>query len=444
MEKSIRKTVTKTICAALAAMMLCTSCGDVGTEPSQTSGGSAAASSSAEAPTNSSEQKPVTKPDSATLKGLANFSAGLLKNSCGEEIKEGSNVLLSPESVLIALSMTAGGANGETLSQMCNVMQGSADLTKLEDAMRYLGQSNHDTEGVKVNIANSIWANKEEGFALKQSFADACKQKYGAECFCLPFDGKALDDINSWVNSNTNGMIPTILDQIPPNTELYLINAIAFEAEWYKQYETDQVREDGTFTNGKGEKEECTMLFSEESKYMSDGSAQAFYKLYKGGKYAFMGILPNEGVSVSDYIAGLDGESWYNLVNSCTDEDVEVLIPEFTYDYDSILNDGLISMGMELPFTEAADFKGIADYEHDSFFINRVIHKTYIEVDRKGTKAAAATAVEMKCEDAVMLEEEPKRIYLNRPFVYAIVDVETGFPMFLGAVNTTAKETAQQ
>lgn len=446
MKTKMRKTLSRTICAGLAAMLLCASCGKV--EPSYEPVQVSAQPVSTEVPAANAggesgktvvpaADKPIEKPSDMTLTGLADFSAGLLKNNCGAEIKEGKNVLISPESVLMALGMTANGANGETLAQMEKVMLGEEDISKLNDAMRYLGQHNPEADGVKVNIANSIWANKEEGFSLKQSFADTVKQLYGAESFCVPFnDGQTLDDINGWVSNNTNGMIPTILDEIPPNTELYLINAMAFEAEWYNEYEETDMREGMNFTNFAGEEEQCSFLYSEEAQYFADGSAQAFVKLYKGGNYAFMGILPNEGVSVSDYIAGLDGEGWYKLWNSREYETVDVLMPEFTYDYNSILNDGLKAMGMELPFTEAADFTGIADYAHDYFYINRVIHKTHIEVDRKGTKAAAATAIEMKCEDACLAVEEPKYIHLDRPFVYAIVDMETGFPVFLGAVNT--------
>ena len=455
MKASIKKSITKTVCAAAAAMLLCTSCGDVGEQPapkvkisaqpisSEAPSSEPGEQGSSAAAASSDTERPLEAPSRETLAAFADFSAGILNADCAEKIKAGENVLLSPESLLMALGMTSHGACGETGEQMRKVLANGADNDTIAQGMRYLSHHIPETAGVKMNIANSVWSKQCPDYTLKRGFAELMREYYDADTFCVPFNEQTLNDINGWVSNNTNGMIPSILSDMDPDAVTYLINAIAFEAEWDKQYDKSQVRETATFTNSSGETEKCTMLFSEEAHYMSDGRAEAFYKLYKGGKYAFMGILPNSDISVSDYIAGLGGESWYALVDSCNSEDVEVLIPEFTYDYDCELSSALKAMGMELPFSPMADFGNMADHEHESLYISRVLHKTHIEVDRKGTKAAAATAVEMKCEDAVM-SEEPKRICLDRPFVYAIVDYETGFPIFLGAVNTTAKETAQK
>ena len=182
------------------------------------------------------------------------------------------------------------------------------------------------------------------------------------------------------------------------------------------------------------------MLSCFEEGYFSDGRAQAFIKYYKGYKYAFMGILPNEGVSVSEYINGLDGESWYKLWKSGMYADIDVLIPEFSCDCDKELSGGLKAMGMDIPFDpKRADLSNMVENDSgDPLYISRILHKTHINVDRTGSEAAAATAVEMKVQAAERSKREQKEIYLDRPFIYAIVDTETGFPVFLGAVNTVA------
>lgn len=176
------------------------------------------------------------------------------------------------------------------------------------------------------------------------------------------------------------------------------------------------------------------MLYSQEGSYFSDENTTGFMKDYEGHDYAFMAMLPSEDTDIADYVAGIDGDKLSKLWRSASG-DVNVCIPEFTFDYNSELSDELKSMGMELPFTESADFSGMAETSSGALYINRVIHKTHIELDRNGTKAAAATAVVMT-DECAMEEEEPKIVYLNRPFVYAIIDKESGTPIFIGAVNT--------
>jgi serpin B len=185
------------------------------------------------------------------------------------------------------------------------------------------------------------------------------------------------------------------------------------------------------------------MLSSEEYIYLHDDNAQGFLKYYKGGKYAFMGILPNENVSVEDYLANLDGETFTNLYNNrITGRGMElyVHIPEFTvedsYDLKSTLQDLGITTAFD-PFS--ADFGNMISSTRGNVYIDSVTQKTFIQVDRNGTKASAVTDLEAS-DCAVM--PEPKDIYyvyLNRPFIYAIVDTDTGLPVFMGTVNSIAQ-----
>lgn len=379
-------------------------------------------------------EKSEEKPSDDFLDSYRSYAAELFKASCTDDIKAGKNVMVSPESVMMALGMTANGAKDDTLEQMEKALGGQG-IDVINNAMQYRMSKFTDSRFVKFNVANSVWVRDDSDvIQMKQEFCDKVKTTYGADSFLAPFDASTKDDINNWVKTNTYDMIPSIIDDIPDDAVAYLINAIAFEGEWAEQYKDFQIREDDTFTNSKGEEESATMLYSGESNYLEDNNTTGFIKSYKGGEYAFMAMLPSEGTDIADYVASMDGKKLKKLWNSRGGK-VTACIPEFKYDYGNELSDELADMGMIVPFTGDADFTEMAD-THDPLYISRVIHKTHIELDRNGTKAAAATAVEMKCESAMIDDEKPKEVYLNRPFVYAIIDTESGTPIFIGAVTT--------
>ena len=442
--------VRKTICAALAGLMLTmTGCGgmqvstdmhiqdasepDTIIEPDYTA---PADNTVSVAPLSDKKfEANGVKPDEEFYAAYRNYAAEFFKASCTEDIKAGNNAMVSPESVMMALGMTANGAKGDTLAQMEAVL-GGHNIDTLNNAMQYSMGKFMNSEYVDFNVANSVWVRDDsDRISISQEFCNKVKNSYNADTFLAPFDGTTLGDINNWVYNNTNGMVPNILDEIPPEAVAYLVNAIAFESEWETQYTDDQITENGIFTNAKGEEENVNMMYSDEGGYFEDENTTGFVKNYKGGEYAFMALLPKEGTDMADYVASIDGEK-LNKLWSERGGDASVCIPEFTYDYGNELSDELIAMGMELPFSDAADFSGMGETGSGALYINRVIHKTHIEVDRKGTKAAAATAVEMTDECAVYTDEPMNTVYLNRPFVYAIVDTENGTPIFMGAVNT--------
>lgn len=381
-------------------------------------------------------EEPVTNRelDDTFRLAAADFSFALFQQSSAEDMIAGKNILISPESVLSALAMTANGANGQTLSEMEEVLCGGMEIQSFNEYMYIYHNRLTATKDVTFHIANSIWLKDEPELQVKEDFLQTDRNYYNADVFQADFDMDTVADINQWVDANTNGMIPQLLTEIPEGAELYLINALAFEGEWENSYEEKQINEAGIFTDYLGNEETVTMLRSTETQYIAGEHVTGFVKNYKGGDYAFLALLPEEGIRVEDYIASLNGEDFLALYDNRMYQDVLVEIPEFTYDYDTELKESLSAMGMEEAFEPRADFSNMAEM---SLCISRVLHKTHIQVDRAGTKAAAVTAVEMqKASDVEMDVTEPPRVYLNRPFVYAIVDTETGLPVFLGAVNT--------
>lgn len=357
---------------------------------------------------------------------IADFALRLLQATDGN----GENALLSPLSVLCALSMTANGAKGETREQMEEVLGMSVEELNLY-LYSYLSALPQG-EDYKLSVANSIWFTDDERFTVNKDFLQTNADYYGAGAYKAPFDRSTLNDINNWVKENTDGMIPKVLEELSANAVMYLVNALAFEAEWQDVYEKHQVR-DGEFTKEDGSKQEVELMYSSEGKYLEDEKAKGFIKYYKGGKYAFAALLPNEGVSVEEYIDSLDGEALAAMLANAKGAAVDAAIPKFETEYGTEMSQVLKSMGMPLAFDmDNADFSGLGSSSAGNICISRVIHKTYIEVGEKGTKAGAATVVEMKDGSATI--GEIKRVYLDRPFVYMLIDRENNIPFFIGTM----------
>lgn len=364
--------------------------------------------------------------DERFIASTASFSIDLFKRSVGEE-----NSLISPLSVLLAMAMTANGANKNTLKQMEEVLGGDISIDELNEYLYAYVKSLPNKETSKLVISNSIWFRDDESrFAVNKAFLQKNADYYKANAYKSPFDEQTLKDINSWVKQKTDGMIEKILEQIDPNAVMFLINAIVFDAEWEVIYNENMIYE-REFTNFDGTKSVVEMMQSEEAKFISDGKAKGFVKPYKGGDYSFAAILPESGVSVYDYIADLDGESFLNLLKGARNVPVHAAVPKFSYDFTIKMNDALKDMGIVDAFDAAsADLSRLGRSSRGNLFISEVLHKTFISVDEKGTKAGAVTKVEVRDESGFM----GKIVVLDRPFVYAIIDNATNLPVFVGAV----------
>lgn len=345
--------------------------------------------------------------------------------------ENGKNTFISPVSVIAALAMTANGANGDTLSEMERVLGMTSDELNLY-LYTYLN-SLPNGDKYKLLVANSIWFTDDDNLTVNKDFLQKNADYYGAEIYKTPFNNQTKRDINSWVYKNTDGMIPKILDQIPDAAIMYLINTLAFEAEWPEYYKKEQVHS-GVFTKESGEEQDAKLMYSTEGTYLSDDNATGFIKYYSGRKYAFAALLPNEGIAVSDYIASLDGEKLSTMLANPTYTTVKTAIPKFKTEYEVEMSNILSNMGMPTAFNVTfADFSRLGSYDELNIYISRVLHKTYIEVAEKGTKAGAVTVVEMKAGSAAP-SDEPKVVYLDRPFVYMIIDCENNIPLFIGTM----------
>lgn len=357
---------------------------------------------------------------------LAGFSVELLKENW-----TGENLLVSPLSVLCALGLTANGAKGETLAQMEAVLGLPAE--RLNAALAAWTAELPREKDCRVSLANSIWMRDDGSFQANEDFLKTAALWYGAEVFASPFDAAAVRDINGWVDKNTRGMIPEILSELRDETMLVLVNALALEAEWEEIYETDQVWDGRIFTTEDGAEQPVTLMISSEGSYLRDENAQGFLKFYKGGRWAFAALLPDEGVTLGDYLDSLTGERLRQVLADAEETLVYAAIPKFESDCAVELNESLKALGMTDAFEPGlADLSGLGRSELGPLFISQGLHRTYISVDEKGTRAGAATAV---LADAGCDMPRAAQVYLDRPFLYMLVDTETNLPAFIGVVT---------
>lgn len=368
--------------------------------------------------------------DDAFKNSSADFAIRLFQKTRDDS----KNSLISPLSVMLALSMTANGAKGETLAQTESLLGGDIPMETLNEYLYSYINALPSEKTAKLNVANSIWF-RDNGFTAENTFLQKNADYYGAAVYKSAFDVKTLRDINNWVKKNTDGMIEKIIDDLDPDAVMYLINTVLFDAEWESIYKKDEIM-DGTFVALDGTKRTVPMMYSAERRYLDDGKAIGFIKPYKNG-YSFVALLPNGDISLSDYAASMTGKSFADTIKNAEDVPVEAAMPKFSYDYDIEMSGALKALGMTLPFDSTkADFSALGSSDSGNIFISRVLHKAYIAVDEKGTKAGAATAADIKVTSDI---GGLYSVTLDRPFVYAVIDDAYGLPVFIGAVTDIGK-----
>ena len=381
------------------------------------------------------------------------FSVDLLKQTAADEEDKTKNLLISPVSVSLALGMTMNGAKGQTLEEMQKVL--GNDLTAAQLNAYYAGWSGKlleptvfetcevvgdqlvrgSEEHYPVTLANAVWINDNTNLIqVPQSFLQTVADFYKAGFYRAPFDQTTVDEVNAWCDENTHHMIPKVIDRLSERDCMLLANALTFEEEWETGYEPDKVGT-GKFCPAGGEAHDAEMLYGTETRYLDDGRATGFIKDYSGGRFAFAAILPNEGITLDEYIEGLEEQSLRSILVNYVNADVRTTMPKFSFDYDTEMKDTLTALGMPTAFINgAADFTGLNEAEGVDTWIDNVIHKTHIELCESGTKAAAVTVVIMRA-NGVSEPRETKTVVLDRPFLFMIYDRSNDLPLFIGAVR---------
>jgi serine protease inhibitor len=371
--------------------------------------------------------RPLSKSESAIVEADNTFGLRLFRELDRE--KRDSNVFISPLSISMALGMTLNGARGTTADSMraTLALHGltqddiNASYRSLIDLLRGIDPQ------VTMGIANSIWYRPE--LSVEQPFIDANRRYFDAEVTELDFtDPNAPTRINSWVNTATRGTIPTIIQQIPREMVMYLINAIYFKGSWTTEFDPDSTRS-GEFTRRDGGREPIRLMFrSGKFHYYSDSELQAVELPYGYDRYTMTILLPKQGADINGIVGRLDHARWAQITGGLDSADGMVLLPKLKLTWEERLNDWLRRMGMNVAFDSEADFTGID--RNGGLYISEVKHKTYVEIDEKGTVASAVTSVGVGRTSLPQLFE----MRMDRPFIFAIREKTSGAILFIGKV----------
>jgi serine protease inhibitor len=367
-------------------------------------------------------------PSADSMVGAMNaFSFRLLRESAAP----GLNAFISPFSVWTALSMTAGGAAGETeraMGQALGVREGRLpDLHRTNRDL--LAAVRAADSGAKFAVANGIWANR--GLETQPEFVVRSREHYRSEVRTLDFASpKAPAAINDWVSRATNGRIGGIFhDQIPPGAVMYLVNAIHFEGKWRVPFEKSATA-DTKFFREDGKHVTVPMMRRTGSYATAEmNGISAIQMPYGDGRFRMVAVLPPKNKPIRTFVQEFDAAAWKALLGRATPGEVLLTLPRLQMATESKLKGPLTKMGMGVAFGGSADFTKIS--RTGSLRINDVLHKTFLRVDEAGTEAAAVTAVEMRSPS---IPPPPKPFALNRPFLFAIDDTKTGAILFIGIV----------
>ena len=356
----------------------------------------------------------------------ADLSLGLLTRML--PLANGKSVIISPHSIATALAMVNCGAAGETQKNLSTLLGGSCTRDEYDRMLATTNQRLADLKHVQYDIADAMWFHEKE-CNPKRAFLKRIATYYHASLYAAPFDQTTVNDINNWCYNNTQGLIPGILDDLSGQERMVLLNAVYFQGKWAEQYKEGSCRDGETFHAADGTDEKVTMLTGTENRYVSVGGGTGFIKPYEGGETGFLALLPPEGMDVETYLAGITGKDLLKGFKEQKHAMVKTKMPEFKTEFGASLKDALADMGVADLFAGG----DLSDMATPDLYVDDVLHKAYIEVDRTGTKAAAVTAAIEKATAAP--GEEFVEVYLDRPFVYAIVDMKTGLPLFFGAVK---------
>ncbi|MGQ9903926.1 MAG: serpin family protein [Anaerolineae bacterium] len=349
------------------------------------------------------------------------------------------NVFISPVSVAIALAMTYNGAGGETQQAMARALElNSLSLDEVNQSYAALLQTLATADPkVTLSIANSLWGRQDVAF--KQDFLARVRLFYEAEVSALDFsDPATVDTINAWVNEKTNRKISRILDRISDDAILFLINAIYFKGAWVKAFDPQVTREQPFILLDGSQKQVPMMSRSGEFRYLRGEDFQAvslpFGAPDTASRFSMFVFLPDESSSLDALTARLTAEQWAMWMAQFGPAEGFLAMPRYTLEYEAGLNGALTALGMGVAFDpQQADFGPMVDLQPENVFISSVMHKTFIEVNEEGAEAAAVTSVEM---GVTSVREQPERftMIVERPFLVAIRDDQSGAVLFIGAI----------
>jgi serine protease inhibitor len=359
------------------------------------------------------------------------FGFRLLRQIAGRS--PGKNVIISPLSIFLALQMTERGSGGDTKTAIGKVL-GLPDDSPVA-LLTAVGVARPSTQLI---VANALWADHQ--FKLAPDFVKVCESVFRARATSLDFkDPHAAAIINDWVKTNTNGRIARLVTpEALAAAALVLTNAIYFAGEWRAQFPISETAAQPFHAAGGAKLIPMMHRSRLIGAYRSGGNFEAAQLSYQESTVFFHALLPRPGTSTNDVLASLDSEP---LDRSPSEFDLDLKFPRFSLDFSASLVEDLEKMGLGVAFHyPQADFGPMGSGE---LFISDFIHKTRLEVDEKGTVAAAASSVLM-APGAFMPKPRPiKSLVFDRPFVFLIGESRSGGVLFAGVIEDPVIQPAK-
>jgi serpin B len=343
---------------------------------------------------------------------------------------EDNNLFFSPLSVQYALAMSLNGADRNTYDEIKTTLSVEGlNEQEINESFKTLTEYLRSVDtNVTLEIANSIWYEKK--LEVKENFNNSVSQYFDARVSGLDFSApQSVNTINGWVKDKTNGMIEDLIDQIPQDAVMYLINAIYYKSEWKYKFDIDKTKP-GPFYLESDENVLTDLMEAKEMgvNYFSNSDIELIELPYGNGQYIMSVLVPGNGKKVADIVDLLDEKIYQEWTEKADSISADIILPKFKIEYKALLNDALIEMGMEDAFTDKADFSRLF-VKQLGLRISRVLQKAAIEVNEDGTEAAAATSVEISLTS---LPPETPVIKINRPFLFFIKEKNSGVILFGG------------
>ncbi|MFZ0887058.1 MAG: serpin family protein [Candidatus Binataceae bacterium] len=378
--------------------------------------------------------QPTAAPNPKVCAAINDFGFRLLRaltNGSGE------NVIISPLSVSLALAMAYNGTAGETRTAMAKTLAvpplSDDDFNRANHAL--LGTLRKADPAVQMEIANALWV--QWGFPINSDFLKLSQDSYDASAQSLDFarnPREAADTINTWVDKNTGGKIPTIVARTDPNTRLVITDAVYFKGRWASPF-NKKATETRTFHLQDGRSVTTPMMMQNgQYSYLENDSFQAIRLPYGNGRFVMYVFLPHTTSRLADFVRSLDETHWTEWTAKLSVRKGKIILPKLESTYGKTLNDALKAIGMAQAFdADKADFSRIHPIP-PQLFINDVEHKTYIKVDEEGTEAAAATSVGIAATMALANRPPPFEMIVDHPFFCAVAEQHSGALLFAGVV----------
>jgi len=356
-----------------------------------------------------------------------NFGIELFKQTA---LAENTNLMLSPLSANVALTMLLNGCDAQTYEQISGML-GYGGLTLEEINATYkslVSQLLAADPQVNIALANAVWYRN--GFSVKPAYLDAMDASFDAEIGALDFNSpSAIETINGWASSNTNGKIPKVINEISPDAVMFLMNALYFKGSWTNQFDKN-LTANRVFHLADGTSKQASSMSSKISvKYFETSDYTAIEMPYGRQNFSMVVILP--ATTLDNFTENFNGADWSFLTNALDGmaytSEIEVTMPRFKFEFEKVLNDQLKALGMTDVFNpELADLSKISD---EDIFVSFVKQNTFVDVNEEGTEAAAVTTIGIEVTSA------PQPFTVDKPFIFAIRERTTNTLLFIGKVE---------